>query len=236
MAKYGAVDRMMDLATSKTPRERAEGDRKSSAEAVLERQVSATEPVLAAAKLPQTVVTPAVTGDVAEPVPTPASTTLAAPAARPGERGRRILDALRPLLPAVGGMLRMVDHGGVQTVARLLPLLAGGGPTLNPAGSAQGPAASAAEQRQIAALLLELETQHQAITEELHQVKEQLQAREEQFRRTRESLERTVAEQGTLAHLLHQLGDRSRLLTAAVILLFMLVIAQMTLFVIFMHR
>lgn len=38
------------------------------------------------------------------------------------------LSKLRVLLPVASGALRMVDHGAVQALARLLPLLEGGAP------------------------------------------------------------------------------------------------------------
>lgn len=255
MAKYDAVDRLMSLATDKPTapkdvsilhggespvtdtevspvREMAATDAElSDAEAVLEAKVSAGErpaPAVAAAGAARAAEAPQVQ-----------STALAHPRPTAGERGRQLLGALRPFLPAVGGALRMVDHGAVQAVARLLPLLGSvGGVTMaaGAMGSGASSQESAAEKAQLVELLTAADKHHQEMTAELLKLRTQSETHDEQLRRLRDGLERTVAEQGSLSHLAHQLADRSKLLTSAVIILMMLVIAEMVMLWIFLHR
>ncbi len=145
----------------------------------------------------------------------------------PGERGRQLLNALRPLLPAMGGALRMVDHGGVQAVARLLPLLGSlaTGSAKPPLVAAQFPAEQGGNPEK-----------QNALEGEVRLLRQRVEAQDEQLRRVREGLERTVAEQGSLAHLAHRLQDRSRLLTAGLLILLLLVIAQAVLLAIVLRH
>ncbi len=235
MAKYDAVDRLMSQATAPAPPKEAgpQGGGTSKpgalpvsandAESVLEARVSAGErgvpPVL----------------PPLEARTEPDTTALATSQVSSGERGRQILGALRPFLPAVSGALRMVDHGAVQAVARLLPLL--GSVAAGKAAQPQSAPGVAPEQpSQLAALLAASDKRHKDLAEELNTLKTQGSAQDEQLRRLRDGLERTVAEQGAIAHLAHQLADRSRLLTAVVLILLMLAVTNIILLWIFMHR
>jgi 3-dehydroquinate dehydratase/shikimate dehydrogenase len=158
---------------------------------------------------------------------------LAVPRTTPGERGRQLLGALRPFLPVLGGALRMVDHGAVQAVARLLPLFEGA-----PAGAqrASTPASARADQPALAALLATLEKHDAATTDALKEQGLRLTAAEDHIKRVRESVERMVAEEGAMSNRLREVTDRARLLTAGVIILFMLAVAEMVLLMIFLHR
>ena len=239
MGKNDAVDRMMSLATEKTaasretatngtlggkPASATAAGAASDAAAVLEARVVATEPGVpefAAAR----------DAESAEALPA-AETALGRPHASPGERGRQLLGALRPFLPVVGGALRMIDHGAVQAVARLLPLLGAAG-TSTPADRTEARPAEAAA---LADLLTGLDKQQSAAAEALKAAGQRMDTHEEQLRRVRETAERAIVEQGTLSHRVNQLTDRSRLLTAAVLILLMLVVAQMVLLFLFLHR
>ena len=107
----------------------------------------------------------------------------------------------------------MVDHGAVQAVARLLPLL--------------GAARSASVQPSAAPGLPQStsDRERNALEGEFTSLKARVDAQEEQLRRMREALERTVAEQGSLSHRAHGLESRLRLLTAGLVILLLLVIA-----------
>lgn len=251
MAKYDAVDRLMNLATDKatpkaTPTAIAEKPVQplavQEAEAVLEARVVAVEPgrpPVAGSIAGRSMGTTASSAPSrpANPYASPNASEAGGATARahakpgPGERGRQLLSALRPFLPVVGGALRMIDHGAVQTVARLLPLLGGSG-----IGTATPAAPAADTQHPLSGVLTTLDQRHSAVLEELKRLKARSEAQEEQLRRIRDSQERAIAEQGTQGHLLHLLADRSRLLTAGVIILFMLVVAEAVLLLITMHR
>ncbi len=226
MAKFDAVDRLMSLAMgAKTP---AKGPVVPStvAEDVLETQVSASERGV-----------PASTTFGVEP----GTDALAQPQVSASDRGRQLIGALRPFLPAVGGALRLVDHGAAQTIARLLPILGSlGSSTPNAAGSPPVGTGSTAqgggEPRSLEALLIGLNQRQTAVGEEVKALGENASQQGEQLRRIRESQERLSAEQGSLSHLVHQLRDRSRLLTVGLVILLVLVIAQATLMVLFLHR
>ncbi len=208
MAKYDAVDRLMKMATEKPAKASAAQSRgERDAEAVLEAQVAGAEP------LPQ-----------AGTVPTPGSPALAVPEMSPSERGRQILGALRPFLPAVGGALRLVDHGAVQAVARLLPMLGN-------LGSSQSASPAAPPE-----VIRHSEKQQSAFQEQLAGYRARLENAEEQMRRMRETLERTVAEQGSLTHKGSQLADRTRLLTAAVVIFGLIAVASLVLAGVALHR
>ena len=256
MAKFDAVERLMSLATEKaTPAKEVPpstahpageiGDTReiNDAEAVLEAKVSAGERGVPHAA--------AVPSGVREDVSGKAEQNRVTPS----ERGRQLLGALRPFLPAVSGALRMVDHGAVQAVARMLPLLGSMGEAKpsnaaktnaaktsgETAASAQAAAASSrniAEQKDqvIGEILTAFDKRHLAMAEELKKYKVQAETHEDQLRRMRDGLERTVAEQGLLANLAHQLADRSKLLTAGIIVLLLLVAAEMVMLGIIMHR
>ena len=223
MAKFDSVDRLMKLAMDAKAPAKERGAVGAESEDLLESKVSASERGI-----------PPAVGTAAPGPPQPSAS----------DRGRQLLGAIRPFLPAVGGALRLVDHGAVQTVARLLPLLGsfGSSGSASPAategitrgttGAAQGGGEPGSLHGPLAGL-----NQRQAIAEEEFKT---LQGRflqhEEQSRRIRESQERLSAEQGSLSHLVHQLQDRTRLLTAGIVILLMLVIAQAVLTVMFLHR
>ncbi len=209
MAKYDAVDRLMSLATNaKTPAKGYAG-MDVAAEDTLKAKVSASEPGV------------------------PVSAALTQPQVSASDRGRQLLGAVRPFLPALGGALRLVDHGAVQTIARLLPLLgslgssgaattAAGSQTVKTGGakqSGEGPGS-------LETLLTGLNQRQVVVNDEFQALQGRFSQQEEQLRRIRESQERLSADQGTLSHLVHQLKDRSRLLTACVVILLMLVIAM----------
>jgi len=226
MAKFDAVDRLMSLAMdAKTPA-KGQAVGSANAEKVLEAQVSASE-----RGIPPT--TFGVQGGTA---------TLAQPPVSTSDRGRQLLGALRPFLPAVGGALRLVDHGAAQTIARLLPLLgsfgsstptaAAGSPVTETSSVAQG----GGKPGSLEALLLGLSHGQATVGEELKALQGRFSPQEEQLRRIRESQERLSAEQGSLLHLVHQLQDRSRLLTTGVVILLMLTIALGILMVLSFHR
>ena len=216
MAKYDSVDRLMKMATEKAAKPAAGAER--DAEAVLEAKIVAAEPVPAAGH--------------ARTIPPSSTNVSTEPLVSPGERGRQLLGALKPFLPAVGSALRMVDHGAVQAVARLLPVISSFTPS---AGSSPQPEA-AKTMPGLAEAMGASEKRQLALLEEVRAYKARVEALEEQQRRMREGLERTVAEQGSLTHLAHRLTDRSRLLTATVIVLGMMVLAEMVLLGISLHR
>ena len=221
MAKYDAVDRLMKMATDEAPSAKSSGggrqrEEERDGEAVLEAKVTAREPMP--------------TGAVMPPAPYAASTE---PAMSSVDRGRQLLGALRPFLPAVGSALRLVDHGAVQAVARLLPMLGNLGTNAGPA-AAQAPAGDTRER--IADALAASEKRYAALAGELNEYKSRVEVMEDGQRRLRELLERSVAEQGSLTHTLHRVADRSRLLSATVIILVMLVVAELVLLTITLHR
>ncbi len=217
MAKYDAVDRLMKMATDETPNAKSAGrGGERDAEAVLEAKVAARERMPAGA-----VATPAA-------LPTPTE-----PEVSSVERGRQLLGAIRPFLPAVGSALRLVDHGAVQAVARLLPMLGNLGATAGPPATQ---AALSGNSERTADALAASEKHYASLAAELREYKARVEAIEEGQRRLRELLERSVAEQGSLTHTLHQLADRSRLLSATVLILVMLVVAELVLLAITLHR
>lgn len=212
MAKYDAVDRLMEQASE--PARTRESD--ATAEAVLESQVSASEPL---------------------PPPVPASVSESSQGALPmsalskRERGRNILGSLRPLLPAVSGALRLVDHGAVQAIARLLPMLGGfGGPTIDASSLPIEPGTQFAE------LLSTLEKRQSELATQLEAQREGVAAYDEQLRRIRDSMARVSAEQNAQQNQLASLTDRFRLIAAVVIVLILLVIAEMVLLFVFLHK
>jgi hypothetical protein len=227
MAKYDAVDRLMRLATEKASPSKvagAEGAPATStravrdAEEVLEAEVSRSERGAPASAIP--------------PTHRVETTVPAEPQVSSAERGRQLLGALRPFLPAVGGALRFVDHGAVQAVARLLPLLG----TMTGNLASNSPKNTTQLEKPIPPVPPAPDVRQIAIFEELNAQKQRLGAQDEQIRHLRESLERTVVEQGSLSHLAHQLAERVRLLTAAVVILGVLAIAQAVLLAIFLRR
>lgn len=230
MSKYDAVDRLMNMATEKAvpvqrvhPRpEHPQPEAKArDAKTVLAQQMMASEAGAAAPAEHEQAAT-------AEP---------AAPRMTRTDRGRQLLGALRPFLPVVGGALRMVDHGAVQAVARLLPLLAGAGGAAGASNGGAGASGATGEAReQLAQILGAFDKQQMVLAEELKSSKQRIGLLEEQLRRTRESLERTAGEQNAQSNTLRLLGDRSKLLMAGLVILLILVVAQMVLFVIFMRR
>jgi hypothetical protein len=218
MSKYEAVDRLMALASEKRADRVSPGA--PTVNAGSENEPGATE------------TTSAKSGD------TPAS---GAEQSRPhnGEapsaaaRGRQMFDAIRPLLPAVAGAMRMVDHGAVQAIARLLPLL-GGSPGA-PASSAQRRPLSA-EQEQWLGELPGLGAAHQLLRREVDALTLRAAAADDLIGRTRTYLERILAEQSLKDHELSDLTRRVRLLSAGVVILLMMIVAQIILTVVMLHR
>ena len=233
MSKYDAVDELMKMATKEVvPVRNKPTENGRSAEEVLAGKVMASEPgvpvasnVAAGQSMP------------AEPVPpraSPAQTTA-------GERGKAFLEAMRPLLPAVGGALRRVPHPAGKVAADLLPWLGNLG-SLGALGSmvadrigTRAPA-DGAHEVPVATQASVSNSRLEQLAAELKESKKRLEAQDEQLRRMREALERTVAEQGTLTHQAHGLADRVRLLMACVLILLMLVAAQIVLLVVHLHR
>jgi hypothetical protein len=137
------------------------------------------------------------------------------------ERTRQILGALRPFLPVVGGALRLIDHGAAQAASRLLPLLAGAGRGLSPTKQSENAAALEA--------LEALGKERAALRADLDAYKEQLRSHEERLMKLRDALTRTLADQDTMQLSMRRLADRNRLLTAGLVILLMLVIAEIVL-------
>ncbi len=248
MSKHDAVDQLMRMATQEATREatpeatrevtreatRVAGqgrDRAGSrggsreAEAVLEAKVTATEPGLPV----QTASLPGERG--------PASATAMGAQVSPGERGRALFQAVRPFLPAVGGALRRVPHPAGRVAADLLPWLGNMGAMVADRMGSRLPTGTAAlPEGPVALHAVASDARMAQLAGQWKESRERLDAVEEQLRRTREALERTVAEQGTLAHQAHGLTDRVRLLTACVLILLMLVAAQIVLLAVYLHR
>ncbi len=227
MAKFDAVDRLMSLATgAKTPAKEPVVPG-AAAKDVLEAQVSTSERGL-----------PASTAFGVEPE----TATPAHPQVSASDRGRQLIGAVRPFLPAVGGVLRLVDHGAAQTIARLLPILGSFGSSTpaavvdNPVAGMGGKTQSGGESRSLEALLIGLNQRQIAVNEEIKALGENVLQQGEQLRRIRESQERLSAEQGSLSHLVHQMQGRSQLLTAGVVILLILVITLGILMVLSFHH
>ena len=143
-------------------------------------------------------------------------------------RGRQLLEAIRPFLPAVAGAMRLVDHGAVQAVARLLPLLGGvpgpGQAAAQPAQQAQD-RASADQQSLIQGMRREVDALLLRVT-----------GADDAFTRLRTQVERLVAEHSSCDRDIRALGERVRLLSAGLIILLMLIIAQTILLVVLLHK
>ena len=97
-----------------------------------------------------------------------------------GQDFLRGLSKLRVLLPVASGALRMVDHGAVQALARLLPLLEGGAPPSRGVEEVQQGFANI--QQDNSDLLLQIQSQTA-----------QLKRLEEQITRLREATDRNAA-------------------------------------------
>ncbi len=210
MAKYDSVDRLMRQAG-----EPAAGEKQRA-----EQHVGVSGPDEAAAGME-----------------TPLAIEPSHPPATPGRLGRQLLGNLDSVVPVLSRALQAIPHGGVQAVGRgvqaaerfvpLLRLFAG-----TPAPSA-APVAAAPAAPAISGASAEKQA---ALEAEVLGLRERVEGQDEQLRRMREGLERTVAEQGTLSHLTHQVQDRSRLLTAGLLILLLLVIAQVVLLAVTMRR
>ena len=158
-------------------------------------------------------------------------------AAAPSQTGgQHLVGVLQSLGPVFGTVLRRVNHPAAKAAAELLPLAGTVGARLletgRAAAAAKAPAPSAAEPQLRAAL----DTQQTAFRKEMEALRERVEAQDEQIRRMRESLERTVAEQGTIALKLNRSADRSRLLSAGVVILLLLSITQAVLLAIVLRR
>ncbi len=215
--KYDAVDRLMAMATD----ERAD------------RPAMARVPV---------------------PVPEPASaqTALRAPSVGAGypqeaageqgepktavERGRQLWNAVRPLLPMVAGAMRMVDHGAVQALARLLPLVGGGAFGLSAGEDENAAASRLAAEEQAERALRALQAAQQATRSDLDLLRDRASEADAQISKLRLQNERAAADTEARTQEVRALNDRVRLLTAGTIILLMLVVAQMILLVVIFHR
>ncbi len=218
MAKHEAVDRLMALATEKRADRLPAGT-----------SLAASEPATAGGGRAGREAAPSVESvTVSGNAP---GVSVLAPSAEPphasrADRGRQLLQSIRPLLPAVAGAMRLVDHGAVQALARLLPLLGGG-----PAGT-QKPALSPEQEP----VLQELQAAQRGTRQELDALGLRVTTAEEQLARTRTLLERMAAGQSARETELRALTDRVRLLSAALIILLMLIVAAMILAVVLLHR
>lgn len=216
MAKFDAVDRLMTLATEKR------ADRTPAASSVAPAAGEAAERQAPATSL-STV--PIVQQEKAPVAPEDESPTGAA-------RARHLFETLRPFLPAVAGAMRLVDHGAVQALAKILPLLSGGGVAgvLSPKG-----AVTPAPEPWLPALK-ELQSSHVATRKDLDALMAQTATTEDLLGRTRTRLERVAAEQSARESELRALSDRVRLLSAGVIILLMLIVALMILLVVMLNK
>ncbi|HEY0786533.1 MAG TPA: hypothetical protein VGD62_11720 [Acidobacteriaceae bacterium] len=226
MAKHEAVERLMEMASGKRadrvpdlPREAAAVP--GAAGGLLEEDSPAS-------------LAPPAASMARGPLPADAARTVvlspdkAERRPRAADRGMQFLQAVRPLLPAVAGAMRMVDHGAVQAIARLLPLL-GGAP--RPA-----PTAPAAEPQALHQRLLATETAHQQTHQQVQALMLELAVQEDEVRRLRTHLERVSAAQSAAEHETERVADRLRLVTAGTIILLMLLISQMVLLVVLFHK
>jgi len=209
MSKYEAVDRLMELASEKRADRVAQGA--PAAQAAAEPAARET--------------TPAASADQSHPRNGQPPSVAA--------RGRQMFYAIRPLLPAVAGAMRMVDHGAVQAIARFLPLLGGspGGPPVSAPRRALSP-----EQEQALEQIPGLQTASESIRRELNALSLRAAAVDDLMGRTRTHLERLLAEQTLKEDELRSLQDRVRVLSAGVIILLMLTIAQMILAVVMLYK
>ncbi len=149
------------------------------------------------------------------------------------DRGRQLLQAIRPILPAVAAAMRLIDHGAVQAVARLLPLLGGS------AGFQSQPGLSSEQEKAQMQQLRstnDVQSAQHALRKELQTLILQVATSDDLLGRTRSQLERLAAEQTARDSDLRALGDRVRLLSAGLIILLMLVVVQMILLVVLLHR
>jgi hypothetical protein len=206
MTKHDAVDRLMALATEKR------ADPVPSTLQVASAGVEVTSP---RSSEPES--TAAEAGNVG---------LISVPAV---SRGRQILQTIRPLLPAIAGAMRLIDHGAVQAAARLLPLL-GGVPGAN-SPSATTAAATAAQEHFVRGAM-ELETAYSEIRKQLSGLELHMLAAEEQIARMRTQVERLTVEQLNARMESQKLAQRIRLLTAGAIILLMLIVAQFMVLVI----
>jgi 3-dehydroquinate dehydratase/shikimate dehydrogenase len=204
MAKFEQIDRMIDQAVEGSSTAQKAGSADTANDAKAEQEAEAEYALTTAA---------------AES--SPPATALLVPKPTQAERTRQILGALRPFLPVVGGALRLIDHGAAQAASRLLPLLAGAGRGLSPTKQSENAAALEA--------LEALGKERAALRADLDAYKEQLRSHEERLMKLRDALTRTLADQDTMQLSMRRLADRNRLLTAGLVILLMLVIAEIVL-------
>jgi hypothetical protein len=217
MANYEAVDRLMALATQKR------------ADRVAPVKGDAAEPAALEILIQE------------EPAPAAKEPVRAAPKHMSGQapvhsaldRARQILGALRPMLPAVAGAMRMVDHGAVQALARLLPLL--GGTAVLGSGPETARILSPEQEQQLRALP-ELHSANQAARREIADLTLRMAAAEDQLSRARSRMDRMAAEDGLRERELHALLDRVRVLSIGAIVLVLVVVVQTILLVVLLHR
>lgn len=219
MGRHEAVDRLMALATEEPAARPAE--RASAGRGVREIDAGARSMSRLKASAPSE----------------PGSETTTSGAARPRSSaatgGRQVLKTIVPLLPALGGLMQLVDHGAMQAAARVLLLLG------SKAGSANGAAdqaALSAEQRRYALAQEEMRAWQQAVRKEMEALSLQVAAADELLTRTRAQLRRLNTDQLTRENELRSLGERVRLLSAGLIILMLLILAQMILLLVMVHK
>lgn len=140
----------------------------------------------------------------------------------PAQTAARIFSMLRPILPALAGALRMVDHGAVQAAARLLPLLAG-----IPAASAPGtPQEQSADS---VAAVAALEAAQRGLRKEVDGLTLEVARLEGQLTQIRWKNAQLDNEQIAGNERLRDMAKRTRLLTYAVILMLPMMIALIVL-------
>jgi hypothetical protein len=222
MAKFEAVDRLMDMAMEKRA-DRVPGG-------------TLPEPAASESAAPESSSVGLSAGHI-QTVTEKGGSARAKPSAGPAgstsaDRGRQFLHSLRPLLPAVAGAMRLVDHGAVQALAHLLPLL-GGSAQLQPA----APSAQEQEAReQWLRFAAELQAAQQTIRKELQDLTLKAASQDERLGRIRTQLDRMVSEQSTRDTEVRGLADRVRLLSAGMVVLVMLTVAQLILFLVMFYK
>ncbi|TCK74186.1 hypothetical protein [Acidipila rosea] len=128
------------------------------------------------------------------------------------------LNKLRGLIPVVSGALRMVDHGAVQALARLLPLLEGA-----PQGAPSHAGEAMAEE--LGQGMLELQKDTRELRMQLHGHTVQTKRLEEQIERIRESTDRDRAALLALSDEVQSLSKAMKGFGAVLVVLLVLVVA-----------
>ena len=144
-----------------------------------------------------------------------------------GHTAARVFSMLRPVLPALAGALRLVDHGAVQAAARLLPLLAGM-PTQS---SAPAPAAEPSTASALAAV----EAGQHELREEIEGAALTIARLEGQLTEIRWKYAQLDSQQTVTAEKLREVGGRVKVLTYTIAVLAPVMIA-LTILVLFHLR